>query len=142
MVPPEHTTNRGELYESYQVDKLRKWAPVRAGRRTYYGDLRRGERGEHWRMMLRLLTRHGNADEGALKPQPFSLIVTIADPEKKARIYDEMAQIVRNRFQSQNLTVRTAARVTVGDDGLGVELAEGAAGVGSARAGGVRPVSR
>ena len=30
----------------------------------------------------------------------------------------------------------------VGDGGLGVELAEGAAGVGSARAGGVRPVSR
>jgi len=37
--------------------------------------------------------------------------VTISDPEKKARVYDEMAQIVRNRFQSQNLTVRAAARV-------------------------------
>ena len=45
------------------------------------------------------------------KPQPFSLIVTISDPEKKARVYDEMAQIVRNRFQSQSLTVRTAARI-------------------------------
>ena len=62
-------------------------------------------------MMLRLLTRHGIEDEEAFKPQPFSLIVTISDPEKKARVYDEMAQIVRNRFQSQNLTVRTAARV-------------------------------
>ena len=28
LVPPEHK-NVGELYESYQVEKLRKWAPVR-----------------------------------------------------------------------------------------------------------------
>ena len=106
LVPPEHK-NVGELYESYQVEKLRKWAPVR----TYYGSMGSGERGERWRMMLRLLTRHGIEDEEAFKPQPFSLIVTISDPEKQARVYDEMAQIVRNRFQSQNLTVRTAARV-------------------------------
>ena len=106
MVPPEHK-NAGELYESYQVEKLRKWAPVR----TYYGDMGKGERGERWRMMVRLLTRHGIEDEDAFKPQPFSLIVTIADPEKKVRVYDEMAQIMRTRFQSQNLTVRAAARV-------------------------------
>ena len=106
LVPPEHK-NAGQLYESYQVEKLRKWAPVR----TYYGHMGDGERGERWRMMLRLLTRHGIEVEDAFKPQPFSLIVTISDPEKKARVYDEMAQIVRNRFQSQNLTVRAAARV-------------------------------
>jgi hypothetical protein len=86
---------------------VRKWAPVR----TYYGNLGDGERGERWRMMLRLLTRHGIENEDAFAPQPFSLIVTISDPEKKAPVYDEMAQIVRNRFQSQNLTVRAAAQV-------------------------------
>jgi hypothetical protein len=106
LVPPEHK-NVGELYESYQIEKLRKWAPVR----TYHGDMGSGERGERWRMMVRPLTRHGIEDEDAFKPQPFSLIVTISDPEKKVRVYDEMAQIVRNRFQSQNLTVRAAARV-------------------------------
>ena len=106
LVPPEHK-NVGQLYESYQVEKLRKWAPVR----TYYGHMGNGERGERWRMMLRLLTRHGIEDEDAFAPQSFSLIVTISDPEKKARVYDEMAQIVRNRFQSQNLTVRATARV-------------------------------
>lgn len=106
LVPPEHK-NVGELYESYQVEKLRKWAPVR----TYYGNMENGERGERWRMMLRLLTRHGIEDEDAFKPQPFSLIVTIADPQKKVRVYDEMAQLVRNRFQSQNLTVRASARI-------------------------------
>jgi len=107
LVPPEHK-NPGVLYESYQVEKLRKWAPVR----TYYGDMGdNGERGDRWRLKLQLLTRHGIEGDEAFKPQPFSLIVTIADPKKKAPVYDEMARIVRNRFQSQNLVVRAAARV-------------------------------
>ena len=107
LVPPEHK-NPGQLYESYQVEKLRKWAPVR----TYYGNLGpKGERGDQWRLKLQMLTRHGIEDEEAFKPQAFSLIVTIADPEKKVQVYDEMAQIVRNRFHSQNLTVRATARV-------------------------------
>jgi len=107
LVPPEHK-NTGLLYESYQVEKLRKWAPVR----TYHGDLgEKGERGDRWRLKLQLLTRHGIEEAKAFKPQPFSLIITISDPEKKVRVYDEMAQIVRNRFQSQDITVRAAARV-------------------------------
>jgi hypothetical protein len=107
LVPPEHK-NAGELYESYQVEKLRKWAPVR----TYYGEMgEKGERGDRWRLKLQLLTRHGIENEETFKPQPFSLIITISDPEKTAPVYDEMAQIVRTRFQAQNLTIRTAARV-------------------------------
>ncbi len=109
LVPPEHK-NVGLLYESYQVEKLRKWAPVR----TYYGDLgAKGERGDRWRLKLQLLTRHDIEDEEAFKPQPFSLIITISDPEKKIRVYDEMAQIVRNRFQAQNLTLRAGARIRI-----------------------------
>ena len=107
LVPPEHK-NAGQLYESYQVKNLRKWAPVR----TYYGNLsEKGERGDRWRLKLQLLTRHGIDEKVRFKPQPFSLIITISDPEKKARVYDEMAQIVRTRFQAENLTVRAAARV-------------------------------
>jgi serine protease AprX len=107
LVPPEHK-NPGILYESYQVQNLRKWAPVR----TYYGNLgSNGERGDRWRLTLRLLTRHGIEDEETFKPQPFSLILTISDSEKTAPIYDEMAQIVRNRFQAENLAVRATARV-------------------------------
>ncbi len=41
LVPPEHK-NPDELYEEYQIAKLRKWAPVR----TYHGNLNpNGERG-------------------------------------------------------------------------------------------------
>ena len=106
LVPPEHK-NPGKLYESYQIESLRKWAPVR----TYYGDMgEKGERGDRWRLKLSLLTRH-NGEDDPPNPQPFSLIVTISDPTKKARVYDEMAQIIRTRFQSQNLTVRNSLRV-------------------------------
>jgi hypothetical protein len=107
LVPPEHK-NPGVLHESYQVEKLRKWAPVR----TYYGNLgETGERGERWRLKVRLLTRHGVEDEETFKSQPFSLIITISDPDKKAPVYDEMARSLLNRFQSQNLALRAAARV-------------------------------
>lgn len=105
LVPPEHR-NPGQLYEYYQVEKLRKWAPVR----TYHGDMgENGERGRRWRLMLRLLTRHNEVEN--FKPQPFSLIITIADPKRTAPVYDEVAQIVRSRFQAQNLAVRPRTRV-------------------------------
>lgn len=111
LVPPEHK-NPGILYESYQVWKLRKWAPVR----TYYGNLgENGKKGFCWRLKLQLLTRHGiDADRDSARPQPFAVILTIADPKKKAPVYDEMAQIIRSRFQLQNLMVRPSVRVRSG----------------------------
>jgi hypothetical protein len=108
LVPPEHR-NAGLLYESYQVEKLRKWAPVR----TYHGDMgEKGERGSRWRLKLQLLSRHGiDNGDNLSKPQPFSLVITIADPKRKAPVYDEMAQLLHNRFKAQNLAVRSRARV-------------------------------
>jgi len=106
LVPPEHK-NPGILYEAYQVQELRKWAPVR----TYHGDLGKGERGLHWRLKLQLLTRHDIKTGEADRPQPFALIVTIADPTKKAPVYDEMARMIRTRFEVENLAIRTTARV-------------------------------
>jgi len=107
LVPPEHK-NPGSLYESFQVQNLRKWAPVR----TYYGNMgENGELGNRWRLKLRLLTRHGIDDEEGIPPQPFALIVTIADPEGKVLVYDEMARMIRTRFRAENLTVRGAARI-------------------------------
>ena len=106
LVPPEHK-NKGELYETFQVQELRKWAPVR----TYYGNLgETGERGNRWRSTVRLLTRHG-IDKGSLRSQPFALVLTIADPSRGIPVYDQMAQIVHNRFQAQNLSLRVGAQV-------------------------------
>ena len=108
LVPPEHK-NPGALHEAYQVRELRKWAPVR----TYFGDLNpNGARGNRWRLKLQLLSRHGvdQADTNG-RPQPFSLLITIADPEKKAPVYDEMAQVIRTRFQADDLVVRPGVRI-------------------------------
>ena len=107
LVPPEHR-NPGNLYETHQVAELRKWAPVR----TYHAKIgSRGKKGLRWRLKMRLLARHGIDRDGGLEAQPFSLIVTIADPENKAPVYDEMARIVRNQFDAQNLVVKSPARV-------------------------------
>ncbi len=106
LVPPEHK-NKGILYESYQVEKLRKWAPVR----TYHGDLSKGERGARWRLMVRLLTRHGIDDLDTTRPQPFALILTVADPKRVAPVYDDMARSIRSRFKVDNLTIRPTVRV-------------------------------
>jgi hypothetical protein len=107
LVPPEHK-NPGLLYEAYQIESLRKWAPVR----TYHGALGdTGERGDRWRLKVRLLTRHGIESQEVFRPQPFALIVTIADPESKAPVYDEMTQMVSARFQSQSLLLRASPRM-------------------------------
>ena len=107
LVPPEHK-NTGELYEYFQVEQLRKWAPVR----TYFGSLgATGERGSRWRLMLRLLSRHDAEAPEVRKSQPFALIVSIADPSKRALVYDEMAMAIRTRFSSTNLALRAVARV-------------------------------
>ena len=88
--------------------ELRKWAPVR----TYFGDLNpTGERGLRWRLKLKLLSRHDVNKDEVLRPQPFALIITIADPDETAPVYDEMAQVIRNRFQADNLVVRNIVRV-------------------------------
>jgi serine protease AprX len=111
LVPPEHK-NPGQLYEAYQIERLRKWAPVR----TYHGDLgESGERGKRWRLKVQLLTRHGVSND-TRSPQPFSLIVTIADPKKTAPVYDEVSQLLRTKYQAANLAVRTPARIRAGSE--------------------------
>jgi len=107
LVPPEHK-NPGQLYESFQVEKLRKWAPVR----TYFGSLgEKGERGSRWRLKLQLLSRHGVDTPEMKRPQPFALIVTIADPRRAASVYNEMSVNIRSRFKVANLALRGTTRV-------------------------------
>jgi len=87
---------------------LRKWAPVR----TYFGSLgEKGERGDRWRLMVRLLSRHGVENQTSFTSQPFALIVTIADPARTANVYDQMARLIRSRYQAQNLIVRPTIRL-------------------------------
>jgi serine protease AprX len=108
QVPVEHVRPK-ELYESYQVSRLRKWAPVR----TFYNLSPNGVKGKRWRLKVRLLCRHG-VETNLAASQPFALILTIADPARRAPVYDEMARSLRTRFQTQNLTLRPTVRVQQG----------------------------
>lgn len=109
LVPPEHKA-LGMLHESYLVANLRKWAPVR----TYFGSLgTNGVRGDRWRLKVQLLTRHELANNQVAPPQRFALILTIADPEKRAQIYNEMAMSIRTRFQAENLALRPQTKIQV-----------------------------
>jgi serine protease AprX len=105
QVPVEHP-NKGLLYESFQVQSLRKWAPVR----TYHRHIPKGVVGKRWRLYVELLCRHGVEETKASK-QPFALLLTISDPEKKAPVYDEMVRSLRTRFQTQNLALRPNVRI-------------------------------
>lgn len=104
QVPLEHA-DPGRLYEEVQVKELRKWAPVR----SYFG--RVNKKGLRWRLVVRLLTRHDSMPRDAQAAQPFALVVTIRDPENTAPVYDEMTQMLRSRFKTQNLAVRTPAQI-------------------------------
>ncbi len=105
QVPVEHA-RASELYESFQVKYLRKWAPVR----TYYRSLPTGVRGKRWRLKVRLLCRH-DVNLALTEPQSFALILTIGDLDHRAPVYDEMARILHARFRTQNLTLRPTVRV-------------------------------
>lgn len=102
-VPPEHT-NKGELYELHQVQKLRKWAPVR----TYHRMISEGIRGLRWRLMVDMISRHEFAS--APQDQPFTLLLTIADPTHTKKVYNEMAVKLASRLQSQNINLRSQVR--------------------------------
>jgi hypothetical protein len=72
--------------------------------------LPKGTNGMRWRLCLELLCRH-DVDNSVAINQPFALLLTIADPKRKAPIYDEMMRNLRNRFQTQDLALRTGIRV-------------------------------
>jgi len=105
QVPVEHP-NKGILFESFQVQALRKWAPVR----TYHCWIPNGVAGKRWRLYVELLCRHG-VEETTASNQPFALLLTISDPAKQAPVYDEMVRSLRTRFQTQNLALRPTVRV-------------------------------
>ena len=107
LVPPEHK-NVGLLHEKFQVAHMRKWAPVR----TYFGCMGpTGQKASRWRLRLQLLARHASNRKDPIKAQPFAIIITIADPDKQAPVYNDMAIQLRSRFESQNVALRATTRV-------------------------------
>lgn len=106
-IPLEHK-NKGELYERFQVTQLRKWAPVR----TYHKLIPNGISGLRWRLLVDMISRHEFAHP--TEEQPFTLILTISDPNHTKPVYDQMAVKLANRLQSQNINLRTQVRNRLG----------------------------
>lgn len=63
-----------------------------------------------WRLFVKMITRHDIEDRLSIS-QPFCLILTIADPTRRAPIYDELSQQLRTRFQTNNIMLRPSTRV-------------------------------
>jgi serine protease AprX len=100
QVPVEHK-NTKEHFEAWQIKSLRKWAPVR----TYHEIFKRGISGDRWKLYIDLISRHGNQT-----PQNFTLLLTIADPEKRRPVYNELSVKLAQRLQTQNLMLRPQVR--------------------------------
>jgi len=101
---PRNIKNPGLLFEEYQVEKS-----PQVGSRP---DLSRkpqtpgGERGEQWRLMVNLLTRHGIENEQIFKAQTV-LRSSLRSPnpdQKGLPFYDEISQILRTRYKAENLS--------------------------------------
>jgi hypothetical protein len=83
-----------------------KWAPIKA----FGAHIPKGRgKSSNWRLVVNYLTRAGERlpDEGI----PFSVLLTISDPDKQRPIFQEMRQILQ-ASGIQTADIRTAARVS------------------------------
>ncbi|EMM77406.1 S8 family peptidase [Leptospira santarosai] len=107
QVPMEHT-GADALFENEQIQSRRKWAPVR----TFHRAISNGLSGERWRLSVRLYCRHNIESSMNEFRQPFTLILTIADPNKKANVYDEMVRQLSSRYAITDIPVANRVRNT------------------------------
>jgi hypothetical protein len=100
---PEHLT----YTERYLLESGLKWTPLKRYERHMPRGI--GTRGE-WRLSLKALTRAGVIfPEGGV---PFTLIMTISDPEGAAPIYEEVrAEILRRGLRLADIIVAPQVRV-------------------------------
>lgn len=80
---PEDPKLSGSGFEKDLVEHGFKWSPVKVYRR----EIPKGVKGETWRLDLSVEHRSGQA---TADPQRAALIITVADPLKKAPVYNEM----------------------------------------------------
>lgn len=101
---PEDPRLVGSAYEKDLVEHGFKWSPVKVYRR----EMKRGVTGDVWRLDLSAQRRSGHqqsTDERA------ALIITIADPLKRAPVYNEMViQMNNHGWAASDLQVRPRLR--------------------------------
>jgi len=102
MHVPEDLSDK--LFERDLIEHAFKWSPIKASEKTFSGV---GPTA-NWRLDIEYLCRAG--ESMPLDGVPFTAILTLSDPSRKAPVFNEMRRILQ--LQGVNLVdIRTAARV-------------------------------
>lgn len=97
-----------ELFEKSQIEHGFKWSPVKVFRRR----MKRVQPSDTWRISLDMHLRKSSFAPPAR--QQAVLIATISDPDQQLPVYNEVVTMMQQfHWQTQNLQLRTAARVRV-----------------------------
>ena len=96
-----------DLFEFSQVEHGFKWSPVK----VYKTSFKRLPEAD-WGLRLEVQYRdHAGMEH---QPQNVALLVTVADPERKAPVYNEVVQLLNQRgWLSENLNLTTRIRQQV-----------------------------
>lgn len=93
-----------DLFESTQVTHGFKWSPVKVYKTSFNRLV-----GDDWGLRLEILYRD-HADI-ARQSQNVALLVTIADPDRQAPVYNEVVQLLNQRgWSSENLNLTSRIR--------------------------------
>ena len=102
-LPQKHGT--GAQHEKALIDHGWKWSPTKVYERTFTRmQVNPMEIG--WRLSLELLLRRELEDRRDDVRQPFWLGITIADPEQRSPVYQEMRQQIQSTALAQPIALR------------------------------------
>lgn len=102
---PEDPALKGKGYERDLVEYGFKWSPVKVYRR----EMVKGVRGQSWRLDISVQHRSGHVPSS---PSRVALVITIADPLKKAPVYSEMVASMNSLgWTAVDLQVKPRLRV-------------------------------
>jgi serine protease AprX len=102
---PEDPKLSGSRYEKDLVEHGFKWSPIKVYRR----EMVKGVRGETWRLDLSV---HHRSGQPATDSQNAVLIITVADPQKMAPVYDEIVVQVNNLgWAATDLQIKSRLKV-------------------------------
>ena len=96
----------GPAFEAERIEYDLKWSPVKVHAKTFPQGVGPSS---NWRLFVEYVTRAGEVmPEGGV---PFTVIVTISDPEGEKPVFNDMRQSLQ-ALGTQIADIRTAARIT------------------------------
>jgi len=105
-IPPD-PKDLGKGFEKERIELGFKWSPVKLYRKVFP----KGVQGDQWRLQVSALHR-AEYQAPAGWEQPFSLVVTVFDPDRARPVNDEMiAAMIQSGWQTQDLQVDQRVQV-------------------------------